>query len=200
MAIDYRQLNSRTKPQNFPVPRLPDIFDQIGDRKPQYFSTLDLQSGFWQISVSPEDKDKTAFVKKNPKYVFNRMPFGLRNGPSTFQQCTSTVLRDLLGKSCCVYADDILCYSPDLKTRKSDLQKIFDRLIKAGLTLNPKKSHFAVQSVRYFGHILSPEGIRTDPSKVQVIQNYPVPKTVTEVRRFLGTHNIIADFRRIILI
>ena len=57
MAIDYRQLNSRTKPQNFPVPRLPDIFDQIGDREPQYFSTLDLQSGFWQISVSPEDKD-----------------------------------------------------------------------------------------------------------------------------------------------
>ena len=196
MAIDYRQLNSRTKPQNFPVPRLPDIFDQIGDRKPQYFSTLDLQSGFWQISVSPEDKDKTAFVTKNAKYVFNRMPFGLRNGPSTFQQCISTVLRDLLGKSCCVYADDILCYSPDLKTHKSDLQKIFDRLIKAGLTLNPKKCHFAVQSVRYFGHILSPEGIRTDPSKVQVIQNYPVPKTVTEVRRFLGMTQYYRRFQK----
>ena len=196
MAVDYRIINRHTLPRNFPVPRLSDIFDQIGETKPQYFSTLDMSSGFWQISVHPDDKDKTAFVTKNAKFVFNRMPFGLKNAPSTFQQCTSTVLKDLLGKCCCVYADDILCYSPDLKTHMADLQKIFDRLIAASLTLNPKKCKIAVQEVKYLGHILSPTGIQPNPAKVTVIQNHPIPKTVTEVRRFLGLTQYYRRFQK----
>ena len=186
MAIDYRLVNKVTSPQNFPVPRLSDVFDQIGESKPKFFSTLDMQSGFWQIPVHPDDQDKTAFVTKNAKYKFKRLPFGLKGAPSTFQQMTSTVLKDLLGKCCCVYADDILCYSPDLKTHMEDLQKIFNRLIAAGLTLKPSKCKIAVQNVKYLGHILSPKGIRPNPEKVEVIKNYPIPKTVTQVRRFLG--------------
>ena len=196
MAIDYRMTNKCTEPRNFPVPRLSDIFDQIGETKPQYFLTLDMASGFWQIPVHPKDKDKTAFVTKNAKYVFNRMPFGLRNAPATFQQCTSSVLKDLLGKCCCVYADDILCYSPDLKTHMKDLQSIFDRLIKEGLTLKPSKCKFAVQEVQYLGHILSPEGIKPNPEKVEIIKRHPVPKTVTEIRRFLGMTQYYRRFQK----
>ena len=196
MAIDYRLVNSVTSPQNFPVPRLSDIFDQIGESKPKFFSTLDMQSGFWQIPVHPDDRDKTAFVTKHAKYTFNRLPFGLKGAPSTFQQMTSTVLRDLLGKCCCVYADDILCYSPDLKTHMEDLQKIFNRLMKAGLTLKPSKCKIAVQSVKYLGHILSPQGIKPNPAKVEIIQKYPVPKNVTEVRRFLGMTQYYRRFQK----
>ena len=116
------------------MPRLSNIFDQIVEAKPQYFSTLDMQSGFWQVSVHPDDQHKTAFVTRNAKYEFRRMSFGLRNAPSTFQQVTSTVLKDLLGKCAVVYADDILVFSPDLKTHMQDLQKVFDRLTQAGLT------------------------------------------------------------------
>ena len=195
-AVDYRELNRRTEPRNFPVPRLSDIFDQIGEAKPRYFSVLDMQSGFWQIPVNPADKDKTAFVTKNAKYVFNRMPFGLKSAPFTFQQCTSSVLKDLLGKSCCVYADDILCYSPDLETHMRDLQMIFDRLAKAGLTLKPSKCKFATQEVKYLGHILSPNGIRVNPEKIEVIKKYPVPKTVTQVRRFLGMTQYYRRFQK----
>ena len=186
MAIDFRQVNRLTAPKNYPIPRLTDIFDQIGEAKPQIFSTLDMGSGFWQIAMSEKDKDKTAFVTKNAKYVFNRMPFGLSNAPHTFQMATSSVLQDLLGKCCCVYSDDILCYSPDLKTHIKDLQKIFDRLIKAGFTLKPSKCKFAVQKITYLGHELTPSGILPNESKVQVIRDYPKPKNVTEVRRFLG--------------
>ena len=168
-AVDYRELNHRTEPRNFPLPRLSDIFDQIGEAKPRYFSVLDMQSGFWQMPVNPADKDKTAFVTKNAKYVFNRMPFGLKPAPFAFQQCTSSVLKDLLGKSCCVYADDILCYSPDLETHMPDLQMIIDRLAKAGLTLKPSKCKFATQEVKCLSHILCPTGIRVNPEKIEVI-------------------------------
>ena len=195
-AVDFRQVNKISEPRNFPVPRLSDVFDQIGERKPQYFSTLDLHSGFWQIPVHPKDKDKTAFVTKNGKYVFNRMPFGLMNGPSTFQYMMTSVLKDLLGHCCCVYADDILVYSPDLKTHMKDLQKVFDRLTGAGLTLKPSKCHIAVQSVRYLGHILEPTGIRPNPDKVHVVERYPVPKNVTEVRRFLGLTQYYKRFQK----
>ena len=195
-AVDFRQVNKISEPRNFPVPRLSDVFDQIGERKPQYFSTLDLHSGFWQIPVHPKDKDKTAFVTKNGKYVFNRMPFGLMNGPSTFQYMMTSVLKDLLGHCCCVYADDILVYSPDLKTHMNDLQKVFDRLTGAGLTLKPSKCHIAVQSVRYLGHILEPTGIRPNPDKVRVVERYPVPKNVTEVRRFLGLTQYYKRFQK----
>ena len=109
MAIDYRQFNECTEPRNFPVPRLSDIFDQICEAKPTYFSCLDMQAGFWKLSLANEDIYKTAFVTRHAKYVFNRLPFGLRNASATFQQCTSTVLKDLLGKCCCIYAYDILC-------------------------------------------------------------------------------------------
>ena len=196
LAIDYRALNKQTVPQNFPVPRLSDIFDQIGEAKPQYFSTLDMQSGFWQVSVHPDDQHKTAFVTRNAKYEFRRMSFGLRNAPSTFQQVTSTVLKDLLGKCAVVYADDILVFSPDLKTHMQDLQKVFDRLTQAGLTLKPSKCHIAVQEVRYLGHIISPTGILPNPAKVQLIKQYPRPRNVKEVRRFLGMTQYYRRFQK----
>ena len=124
------------------------------------------------------------------------MSFGLRNAPATFQQVTSTVLKDLLGKCAVVYADDILVFSPNLKTHMEDLQKVFDRLNQAGLTLKPSKCHIAVQEVKYLGHIISPTGILPNPAKVQLIQQYPQPRNVKEVRRFLGMTQYYRRFQK----
>ena len=193
-ACDYRRLNNLTEKMSYPMPRLEDVWDLIGEVKPQYFSVLDLASGFWQIRLDPETKHKAAFVCQNGQYTWNRMPFGLKNSPITFQQTMNDVLRDLITKCCIVYVDDIIVFSKDFDSHMAHLQQVFDRLEKANLTLKLSKCQFAVKEVKYLGHVLSPQGILPDPDKLSIVQNWQPPKNPKQVRQFLGLTNYYRRF------
>ena len=192
-CVDYRRVNAVTKKDVYPLPRIDDILDTLSGTK--YFSTLDLYSGYWQIQLDPETREKSAFTTHSGLYEFTRMPFGLCNAPATFQRLLQTVLAGLEGKFCFVYIDDILVCSKSFEEHLQHLQQIFERLRKAGLTLKPKKCSFLQSQVIYLGHVISSDGISPDPSKIQRVRDYPIPTDVKKVRQFLG---LASYYRRFI--
>ena len=193
-AVDYRKLNAVTQQYTFPLPRLEDVFDTIGESKAQIFSTLDLASGFWQIPMDPSTAHKSAFVTPTGVYQWKRMPFGLVNAPASFQALMTQVLRGLNWKTCLVYVDDILVFSKTFDEHLRHLAEIFDRLISAGLTLKPNKCRFALKEVQYLGHVITKDGVCVDVAKTDAMRSFPVPTTQKEVRSFLGLCNYYRKF------
>ena len=193
-AVDYRQLNKITKPIAHPLPRLESVFDAIGSAQAQYFTTLDLASGYWQIPMDPASKFKAAFITHDGIYEFNRMPFGLRNAPMSFQMIMSQILRSLNWKHVLCYIDDILIFSKTFDDHLCHLSQVFQRLREAKLTLKPSKCHFAVAKVTYLGHTISKAGIEVDPSNTEAVRTFPVPKNQRDVRSFLGLANFYRRF------
>ena len=191
-CVDYRKLNAVTVPDRYPLPLIQDIFDQIGGST--VFSTLDLNSAYWQIPMDEASIPKTAFKCHRGLFEFLRLPFGLCNGPAAFQRIIDTVMGDLLGKICLVYLDDIVIFSSNATEHAAHLQLVFDRLRNAGLQLKPSKCHFGVNEIKLLGFIVSDQGIATDPAKVEVIQNLPSPSSVKEVRTFLGMTSYYRQF------
>lgn len=159
-AVDYRKLNKITKPISQPLPRLEDVFDSLGESNATIFSTLDLNSAYFQIELDPETREKSAFVTHEGVFQFLRMPFGLRNAPMSFQLLMSHVLKDQNWKYVLVYIDDILVFSKDFDTHLKHLNEVFKRLQQANLTLKPSKCQFAVDQVMFLGHILSANGVK----------------------------------------
>ena len=183
-CIDYRRLNAVTRKDVYPLPRIDDILDTLGQWK--FFSTLDLSSGFWQIELDPASRPKSAFTTYQGLYEFVRMPYGLCNAPATFQRLMQVVLAGLEWKSCFVYIDDILVASKTFNEHLSDLRQVFTRLRQANLRLKPKKCSLLHDEVCYLGHVISKQGIKPDPQKTEKIRMYPTPTDVTRVRQFLG--------------
>ncbi len=187
-CVDYRGLNSVTKLDQFPLPRIDDLLDQLG--KSRYFTTLDLASGFWQIRVDKPSREKTAFITHWGLFEFCVMPFGLTNAPAVFQRLMQKVLSDLktgCGKECvAVYVDDVLVFSETLEEHLEHLRRVFERLRKAGLKLKPAKCHFLRKCVEYLGHLITPEGLKPNPRQIEAVVAFPVPQTVTNVRQFIG--------------
>ena len=140
VVIDYRKLNDITIGDSYPIPNISEILDQLG--KSKYFSTLDLASGFHQLKMAPEDSAKTAFSVPQGHFEFNRMPFGLKNAPSTFQRLMNSALSGLQGIQCFVYLDDIVIYSYDLESHIKNLTDVFQRLRDYNLKLQPDKCEF----------------------------------------------------------
>ncbi len=145
---------------------------------------------------------KTAFVTKTAQYEFLRLPFGLKNAAATFQRFMNSILRKFIGKFCFVYIDIVIYYILDIDTNVQEhyghLRQLFAELEAAGLTSNLKKCHLLQKSLSFLGHVVSEGGVRTEPSKVEAIKNFPIPKTVKEVQRFLGLagwyHRFIPHF------
>ena len=183
-CVDWRKLNSLTKKDTYPLPKIVDILDSLGGAV--YFSTMDLQSGYWQIAVEDRDIEKTAFTTFAGLYEFTKMGFGLCNAPATFQRLMEIALAGLQWSTCLVYLDDILVFSKSFEEHLQCLAKVFNRLMEAGLKLKAKKCAFARKEVPFLGHIVSKEGLHVDPSKVETVMNYEPPKNLTEVWRFLG--------------
>ena len=194
MCCDYRQLNAVTRPQFFPLPRLEDVWDAIGDNKATVYSVLDLSNGFHQLRMDPDSVHKTAFVTQNGQFQWRVLPYGLTNSPVTFMRTMHDVLRPYLFKSCIVYVDDIIVFSRDMKEHLRHLRQVFQCLNKAGLKLKPSKCRFAAVEVKYLGHILSREGIRPNPEKTAIIDSFPTPTDVKQVRSFLGLANYYKRF------
>jgi hypothetical protein len=185
-AINFKKLNDICPRDNFPLPNINDALDSLGATKPKYFSTLDLASGYWQLSLTESSKPLTAFVTQDGLYEFQRMPFGLHNAPATFQRAMQEVLRGLNWKFVLCYLDDVIIFSNSFSEHLSHLKQVFDRFRQAGLKLQPKKCSFGQKEVKYLGHIVSEKGVATDPDKVKLVKEYPTPTKVSEVRSFLG--------------
>ena len=187
-CIDYRDLNSVTKADTFPLPRIDELLDQLGRSK--YFSTLDLAAGYWQVPVHSTSREKTAFITHQGLYEFQVMPFGLKNAPAVFQRLMQRVLHGLNPEEgpdfVSVYLDDVLVFSETLEEHLGHLRSVMGRLGAAGLKLKPSKCCFIREEVEYLGHVLTPNGLKPNPERVTAVTNFPIPQSVREVRQFLG--------------
>lgn len=183
-CIDYRKVNAVTRKDAYPLPRVDDTLDTLSGSK--WFSTLDLLSGYWQVEVSPEDREKTAFCTHEGLFEFRVMPFGLCNAPATFQRLMDAVLAGLKWSSCLVYLDDIVIPGTTFRAHLAHLRAVFDRLKQANLKLKPRKCCFCLREVNFLGHIVSADGVRTDPQKTEKVSTWPTPTSQREVQQFLG--------------
>jgi hypothetical protein len=190
-CIDYRKLNTATVKDARPVPQIDDTLDMLSGC--QWFSTLDLISGYWQVEVAPEDRSKTAFCTPWGLYEYNVMPFGLCNAPATFQRLMNTILAGRWD-SCLVYLDDIIIIRRTFEEHLCNLEKVLECLKSAGLKVHPKKCQLCRERVTFLGHVVSREGVTTDPQKTEVVNQWPVPTCVKEVQSFLGLANYYRRF------
>lgn len=193
LVIDYRKVNDKTISDRYPIPNINEILDKLG--RCMYFTTLDLASGFHQIEMDPRHIQKTAFTVENGHYEFTRMPFGLKNAPSTFQRVMDNILKDLIGKVCLVYLDDIIIYSTSLQEHLEGITQVFRRLREANFKIQMDKCEFLRKEISFLGHIINSEGIKPNPAKIDAIKNFPLPKTRTEIKAFLG---LVGYYRKFI--
>ena len=191
-AIDFRRVNQVTRKDSFPMPLVSDTLDALSGT--QYFTTLDLKSGYWQIEMHPASREKTAFCTSNGLYEFLVMPFGLTNSGASFQRLMGHILRGLEYRFALIYIDDIIIFSKSVDEHLAHLEEVFRRLREASVKLNPKKCNFVKQKVEYLGHVITPQGIEVDKNKVQVVLDFPTPKNLKELRSFLGLANYYRRF------
>ena len=184
-CVDYRKLNEVTIKDAQPLPRIDDALDAL--QGSMFFSTLDLQKGYFQVPLRPQDREKTAFATSfGELWEFNVLPMGVCNGPATFSRLMERVLQGLQWKQCIAYLDDIIVFAPTFPEHLKRLRAVFQRLREAKLKLKPGKCTLARPQVAFLGHVVSREGLQADPAKVQAIEGVPTPRTVREVRSFLG--------------
>jgi hypothetical protein len=193
-CVDYRKLNAITKKDAYPLPRIDEMLNALSGS--QWFSTLDLASGYWQVAMHPNDREKTAFVTRYGTYEFNVMPFGLCNAPATFQRLMDRVYSKIAWKFVVVYLDDTVVYSRTFTDHLKHLREVFTRIRQAGLRLNIEKCSFWMQRLPFLGHIISPQGIAPDPQKIEAVQKIQPPKNVTQLRSFLGLVGYYRQFIR----
>ena len=191
-CIDYRKLNAATIKDAYPLPRIDDSLDCLSGSK--WFCTLDLASGFWQVEMDPEDREKTAFCTRGGLYEFNTMPFGLCNAPGTFERLMELVLAGLQWEICLIYIDDVIVFSKTVEETITRLGQVLERFREAGLKLKPKKCLLLQKQVAYLGHIISESGIATNPEKVKVVKDSKEPQDVSELRGFLGVTSYYRRF------
>uniref|UniRef100_A0A2N9GKE5 Uncharacterized protein n=1 Tax=Fagus sylvatica TaxID=28930 RepID=A0A2N9GKE5_FAGSY len=192
MCVDYRDLNRASPKDNFPLPHIDTLVDNTATNV--VFSFMDGFSGYNQIKMAEEDKSKTAFITHWGTFVYDVMPFGLKNAGATYQRAMVTLFHDMIHHEIEVYVDDMIAKSRTAQDHLTDLRKLFQRLKKYQLRLNPNKCAFGVTSGKLLGFIVSGRGIEIDPAKVQAIRSMPAPKTEKEIRSFLGRINYIARF------
>ena len=186
-CVDYRRVNSVTRKDAYPLPRVDDTLDTLTGSK--LFSTLDLLSSYWQVEVNPKDREKTAFCTPEGLFEFRVMPFGLCNAPATFQRLMDAVLAGLQWSSCLVYLDDLIIPGKTFLEHLAHLREVFQRLREAGLKLKPNKCNLCLKEVEFLGHVISVEGVWTDPGKTEKVATWPVPTSKREVQQFLGLAN-----------
>ena len=192
-CIDLRRLNARTIKDAYSLPRIEESLDCLSGA--QWFTSLDLKSGYWQVELTEEAKALTAFtVGPLGFYECDKMPFGLTNAPATFQRLMESCLGDLHLTQCIIYLDDIIIFSKTPEEHLTRLRKVFQKIKDAGLKLKPSKCEFFRTKIKYLGHVVTREGIESDPSKIEAIKNWPTPKEVTHVRSFLGFTNYLRKF------
>ncbi len=191
---DYRPLNTQTCRDSFPMPLVEDVISQLG--RSTWFTALDLQSGFWHIRMAPEDMKKTTLITKTGLYDWTVMPFGLKNVTNTFTRTMSTVFKGLGDGFLKIFVDDLNVHNKDWVEHLRHLDSVFFKLREVNLKLNPRKCCFVAKSITFLGHVVNHEGTKPDPGKIDAVIHFPVPKTVTDVRSFLGLTGYYRNYVR----
>ena len=200
MCVDYRMLNKRTIKDAYALPRIEEILDALTGAK--YFSVLDMKSGYHQVEIEEEHKQRTAFtVGPLGFYEFNRLPFGLSNSPATYQRLMEECLGELHLKVCLIFLDDVIVFSRTFEEHIERLAQVFAKLRENNLKLSPKKCCFFQRKVSYVGHVVSEQGIEPDPRKIEKVKQWPRPKNAEEVRQFIGFagyyRKFVLDFSKV---
>ena len=184
IVIDFRKINKDTEQDAYPLPVIDEILDEL--RKAKFFSAFDLSSGFHYIPLSEESKKYMAFSIPEGHFEFNRMPFGLKNAPAIFRRMMDNALGGLIGKLCFVYLDDILVFGSTLQEHNKNMIDLFDRLQKTGLKLQPDKCDYLWPELKYLGHLITKDGVKPNPAKIQAVRDFKTPQNVTQIESFLG--------------
>ena len=190
---DFRLLNKFTVPESYPLPLIEDIFDAMAGAK--IFSKLDAESGYHQIWLKEEDKAKTAFSCKLGVFEYERMPFGVVNGPSTFQKIMDTILREYLWKFVVVYLDDVIILSKEKTEHEKHVKLVKDKLAGAGLKMNLNKCRFNEDKIEVLGHIITTKGILPLKSRAETQKNFRSPENLKELQSFLGLINLSSIYK-----
>ncbi|KAL4386866.1 hypothetical protein GQ457_09G016810 [Hibiscus cannabinus] len=197
--MDYRKLNKATKKDHFPLPFIDQMLDWLAGK--EFYCFLDGYSGYNQISIAPEDQEKTTFTCPYGTYAFRRMPFGLCNAPATFQRCMLAIFSDMVEEFLEVFMDDFSVSGETFDSCVGNLAKVLKRCEEADLVLNWEKCHFMVNEGTVLGHRISSKGIEVDKAKVEVIEKLLPPTNVKGIRSFLGHagfyRRFIKDFSKI---
>ena len=193
-CCDFRFLNSQTQDFKYNIPDLQELTEAFSEVTPNYITSIDLSSGFFQMGISPESTRYTAFNTCFGTYKFLRLPMGLKTSPNSFQLLMDKVLHGLKFKSCLCYLDDVLICSETFDKHMDDLKNVFDRFREAGLKLGPKKCSFAADSCIFLGHLISKDGILPPPDRVKAISEYPALRNIKELRRLIGLFNWFRKF------
>lgn len=184
MCIDYRKLNQATRKDHFPLPFMDQMLERLAGQA--YYCFLDGYSGYNQITVNPEDQEKTAFTCPFGVFVYRRMPIGLCNALTTFQRCMLSIFSDMIEKSIEIFMDDFSIFGSSYDSCLSNLVAVLKRCMDTNLVLNWEKCHFMVREGIVLGHKVSARGIEVDQEKIEVIEKLPPPSNVKGVRSFLG--------------
>jgi hypothetical protein len=198
-CVDYRALNAITIKDRFPIPTIDELLDELYGTC--WFSKLDLRSGYHQIRMHPDDTHKTTFRTHLGHYEFLVMSFGLCNAPSTFQNTMNELFQEHLHRFVIVFFDDILVYSKTLEDHLVHLDIVFTCLVQNQFFLKQSKCILGQNSISYLGHIVSHDGVGPDPEKIKSMLDWPVPKTIKQLRGFLGLtgfyRKFVANYARI---
>ena len=192
-CVDYRRLNALTTKDTYPLPRIDDSLRLLGNQ--QWFSTMDLASGYWQVAMSPEAKRKAAFVTNEGLFQFRVMPFGLCNAPATFERLMDRVLRGMRWSRSLVYLDDVISFGGSVTEALTRLEEVLCRLSNFGLQLKAKKCTFMQTEVVFLGHIVGHTGLACDPAKLTAVRNWHAPDKFKGVRQFVG---FVGYYRRFV--
>ena len=199
LVIDYRKLNNALQDDKFPLPNIEEVIESLAGAK--YFSHLDLSQGYYQCELKPEDRPITAFGTSGGQYQMTRLPMGLKVSPSTFSRLMTVAMSGLNMERCLVYLDDIIVFGKTLEEHNRNLSDVFERLRKTNLKLNPQKCNFLKTELLYLGHLVSVEGVKPDPSKIEIIKQWSSPRSADEVKRFVAFANYyrkhIKDFAKL---
>ncbi|XP_070009015.1 uncharacterized protein [Nicotiana sylvestris] len=199
ICMDYRKLNLATRKDHFPLPFIDQMLDRLVGRS--HFCFMDGYSGYNQISIAPEDREKTSFTCPYGIYAFQRMPFGLCNAPATFQWCMMAIFTDMVEDIMEVFMDDFSVVGNSFDECLINLTRVLKRCSETNLVLNWEKCHFMVQEGIVLGHRVSSKGIEVDRAKVDVLAKLPPPTSVKAIRSFLGHagfyRRFIKDFSKI---
>lgn len=192
ICVDFRAVNSKTRKDSFPLPNLSDAVSQFKGN--QYFSSLDLLAGYHQVPLDEDSREITAFTTGEQLYQYTKLPFGVTNGPATFSRLVSIVLTGIPFDQAQAYLDDILVVGKDFKDHLRNLDSVFARLRMHGLKLGAPKCELFRSKVNYLGHVIGREGIKPLTSNIQAIVDFPVPRTVRQLRSFAGMVNFYKKF------
>ena len=192
VCVDYRGLNALTAKNRYSIPLIRETLDALCNAK--YYTKLDIIAAFNKLRMAEGEEWKTAFLTRYGLFEYLVMPFGLQNAPATFQHFINSVLHEFLDKFASAYLDDIIIYSKTKREHREHVHKVLRALQKAGLQLDINKCEFTVQETKYLGLIVTSDGIKMDPQKVEAILQWKLPTGIKDLQSFIGFANFYRRF------